>query len=133
MKTIVVAMVVAISIFSCTDKDATVPNVTEAVTNGTWRVSHFSERGNDETSDFTGYSFSFQSDGKIIATKNGAQQQGTWSESSRFNIDLGAKTDANKPLGELTDDWVIVSKTSTFISLKDDNATSNEIQEFRKN
>ena len=63
-------------------------------------------------------------------------KEGNWSESTssqRLVIDLGAKTDANKPLGELTDDWVITSKTATKINLTDDNAASNELLEFTKN
>jgi hypothetical protein len=61
-------------------------------------------------------------------------KEGTWSVSNnRFTIDLGAKSAANKPLGELTDDWVIVVKNDTKISLKDDNAAKNEVPEFSKN
>jgi hypothetical protein len=121
---------------SCTKEDNAVNNVADAVTNGTWRVTHFSERSNNETSDFNGYTFTFQSNGKIIASKNGVAKEGNWSESTSSNkliIDLGAKSDANKPLGELSDDWVIVSKTDTKINLTDDNSSSNELLEFTKN
>jgi hypothetical protein len=104
------------------------------VTTGTWRVSLFSERGQDETGDFSGYTFAFKNDGKLTAAKNGSSKEGSWSiTGNRFNIDLGIKSDANKPLGELTDDWVIVIKNDTKISLKDDNVTKNEVPEFSKN
>jgi hypothetical protein len=104
------------------------------VTTGTWRVSLFSERGQDETGDFTGYTFTFKNDGKLTVAKNGSSKEGTWSiTNNRFNIDLGIKSDANKPLGELTDDWIIVLKNDTTISLKDDNAAKNEVLEFSKN
>ena len=119
----------------CTKEDSPA-SVASAVTNGTWRVTHFSERTNNETSDFTGYTFTFQSNGKVLAAKNGVIKEGNWSESTssqKLVIDLGADTDANKPLGELTDDWVIVSKTETKINLADDNSTSNELLEFTKN
>jgi hypothetical protein len=120
----------------CTKKDSTVSSVEEAVTKGTWRVTNFSERTNNETDDFTGYTFTFLSNGKIQAAKNGIIKEGNWSESTssqKLIIDLGAKSDANKPLGELTDDWVIVSKTATKINLTDDNSSSNELLEFSKN
>lgn len=120
----------------CTKKDSAVSSVADAVTNGTWRVTHFSERTNNETSDFTGYTFTFQSNGKVLAAKNGVIKEGNWSESTssqKLVIALGTKTDANKPLGELSDEWVIVSKTETKINLADDNSSSNELLEFTKN
>ncbi|MBO9153078.1 lipocalin family protein [Chitinophaga sp. GCM10012297] len=107
-----------------------------AVTSGTWRVSHFSERGDDETGDFSGYSFSFSGNGSATAVRSGNSQTGTWSvngSSTRFSIDFGAKTDANKPLGELTDDWKVISISASEIKLTDDNATSAEFLTFAKN
>ena len=109
-------------------------NTTDIVVSGTWRVSLFTDSGNDETSDFTGYSFTFNNNGSITATKNGVSQNGTWSISSgKFNIDLGAKIDSNKPLGELTDDWKIISTSATEIKLTDDNSASAEFLTFTKN
>lgn len=108
----------------------------QAPTTGTWRVTLFSERGNDETSDFNGYVFTFDSNGSAVATKGGVNKNGTWSingSSTEFNIDFGEKNDANKPLGELTDDWEIISVTSTEIKLKDDNDASAEFLTFNQN
>ena len=111
--------------------------ISPIVTSGDWHVSLFSERGVNETSDFSGYSFLFQSDGKLIVNKGGTlQKEGTWVEdksSHKLIIDLGVKSDANKPLGELTDDWVITGKSETKISLTDDNSSRNEILEFSRN
>lgn len=136
MKRFIVAFGFASLVFAgCTKKD-TVDSVAEAVTEGTWKVTHFSERSNNETDDFSGYTFTFQSNGKVLAAKNGVIKEGNWSESAgsqRLIIDLGVKSDGNKPLGELSDDWVIVSKTDKKINLSDDNATSNELLEFTKN
>ena len=109
-------------------------DATNIVTNGTWRVTLFTDSGNDETSDFSGYSFSFNSNGVVTATWSGISKNGTWSRSSnKFNIDLGAKTDTNKPLGELTDDWQIISLSDSEIKLTDDNPLSAEFLTFTKN
>jgi hypothetical protein len=119
----------------CTKEDAP-SSVANAVTSGTWTVTHFSERSNNETSDFSGYTFTFQSNGKVLASKNGVIKEGNWSESTssqKLIIDLGPKDSNNEPLGELSDHWVIVSKTSTKINLADDNTSSNELLEFTKN
>ncbi|MCK7554508.1 hypothetical protein MKQ70_05610 [Chitinophaga sedimenti] len=101
---------------------------------GTWRVTLFSERGGDETSDFSGYTFTFADGGTATAAKGGTSKTGSWSSSSKkFNIDFGVKSDANKPLGELTDDWLVISASSTEIKLRDDNSSSAEYLTFTKN
>jgi hypothetical protein len=123
-------------VFSGCTKEDSPASVVDAITNGTWKVSHFSERTNNETDDFSGYVFTFQTNGKVLAAKNGVIKEGNWSESrssQKLVIDLGVKSDANKPLGELSDDWVITSKTATKINLTDDNSSSNELLEFTKN
>lgn len=123
---------------ACTKNNTTgiVNNVTPIVTLGEWQVSLFSERGTNQTSDFSGYSFTFQPDGKLIVLKATAiVKQGTWSEnnsSGKLIIDLGIKDNTNKPLGKLTDDWILTAKSDTKISLTDDNTTRNELLEFSK-
>ncbi|MFT3748847.1 MAG: lipocalin family protein [Agriterribacter sp.] len=109
-------------------------NQTADISNGTWRLTLFTDSGNDETADFTGYSFTFGNDGSLTVSKSGSTKTGSWSRSSNdFNIDLGEKSDNNKPLGELTDDWHIVSVTANEIKLQDDNDTSDELLNFKKN
>jgi hypothetical protein len=101
---------------------------------GTWRVTLFTDSGNDETADFSGYTFTFGSNAVLTAVKSGSSKTGTWSQGSGdFNIDLGDKTDANKPLGELTDNWEIISVSDTEIKLQDDNPASAEFLTFKKN
>jgi hypothetical protein len=106
-------------------------NPTNVVVDGTWKVTLFTDSGNDETSDFTGYTFTFNNNGIITATKSAASQNGTWSANSgKFNINLGPKDNTNKPLGELTDDWKTISSSNTEIKLKDD--SNNEFLTFTK-
>jgi hypothetical protein len=138
MKTrILSSLLIAMTVFasSCLTggSDSTTGQV---VTSGTWKVTLFTDSGNDETSDFAGYTFTFTDGGTLSAVKNGVTKTGTWSvnnSSNKFNIDLGPKIDSNKPLGELTDDWKILSNTETVIRLTDDNASSNEFLTFTKN
>lgn len=135
MKTILFSVLLSLLVFdmSCT-RNADDSNPADVAVSGTWRVTLFSERGNDETGDFAGYNFLFNTDGTLTAVKSGSTKNGTWSTGSgRFNINLGPKTDSNKPLGELTDDWQILSVSITEIRLTDDNASSNEFLTFTKN
>ncbi|MCC6289075.1 MAG: hypothetical protein IT249_14425 [Chitinophagaceae bacterium] len=117
--------------FSCKKDDN---NTNSNISDGNWRVTLFTDSGNDETSDFSGYTFTFGNDGILTATKSNTSKTGTWSRSSNdFNINLGEKSDDNKPLGELTDDWDVISVSSTEIKLKDDNDSSEEFLTFKKN
>lgn len=139
MKSIInglLAVMVIMTTACQSSNDNTDPSTTQVVTSGTWRVTLFTDSGNDETADFNGYTFTFNSDGTISAVKNAVTQAGTWSANSSSNkliIDLGPKVDTNKPLGELTDDWVIISKSTTEIRLTDDNVASNEFLTFTRN
>jgi hypothetical protein len=112
------------------------PNTSQVITSGSWRVTLFMDSGNDETSEFSGYSFVFETNGTLAAIKNGITQNGTWTireSSNKLIIDLGPKDNTNKPLGELTDDWKIISKSNTEINLTDDNASSQEFLTFTRN
>jgi hypothetical protein len=130
-----IAVIAILLLASCSTNNNT-SNAGQVATSGSWRITLFTDSGNDETSDFTGYSFTFSTSGSVTAVKNAVSQTGTWSintSSNKFNIDLGAKVDTNKPLGELTDDWKIISASETVIQLEDDNSASNERVTFTKN
>ncbi|MCW3116220.1 MAG: hypothetical protein JWM28_302 [Chitinophagaceae bacterium] len=137
MKAILAAMILLSHVFFITachkSVDAPGGNPSQVATSGTWRVTLFTDSGNDETNNFAGYNFTFNGDGSLTAAKSGGITTGSWSSSSKFNIDLGPKSDNNKPLGELTHDWHIISVSSTEIKLGDDNTASNEFLTFSKN
>lgn len=116
---------------SCT-RNLGINDATTVATSGTWRVTLFTDSGNNETTDFSGYTFVFNSGGVVTATNGGVSKNGVWSSgSSKFNIDLGPKDNTNKPLGELTDDWKIISTSDNEIKLKDD--SNAEFLTFTKN
>jgi hypothetical protein len=99
-----------------------------------WKVTLFSEPGENKTSHFSGYSFEFATNGSVSAVKNGLTINGTWLQYqnngvTKFTISLNT---TDKDLSELNDDWVLVSKSDTFISLKDDNSAKNEQLQFSK-
>ncbi|MBD0284104.1 MAG: hypothetical protein ICV79_01620 [Flavisolibacter sp.] len=120
-----IAMVSLFALFalliSCT-RHAEETNNTSTVSNGSWRVNHYMEKGIDETGDFSGYTFTFSANGVATATKGSINKNGTWSISSnKFNLNMGTNDNTNKPFGKLTDDWIITTINETVISLLDDN------------
>ena len=123
-------------IASSCNRGSTNANAGQIVISGTWKVTLFSENGIDGTANYDGYVFTFNDGGTVSVVKSGVTKTGTWSVSSSsgiFNIDLGAKVDTSKPLGQLTYSWKIHSNTETVIRLTDDNVSSTEFLTFTKN
>jgi hypothetical protein len=94
------------------------------VNSGKWKVTFYWDKDKDETSDFSGYAFEFQSNGTLLATvPGGTTVSGTWSiTSTKFIISITG-TD---PLNSMTHDWLLLEKTDTLIRLQDDNTTHQE-------
>lgn len=108
---------------SCTKTK--VENLQGQMEDGTWQITLFQEDGEDETSDYSGYSFVFRKDGAVIASTGSTSQDGTWSiGKDKSNDDSSTDYDFNLSfpevgvLGELTDDWDIVSQEEDQIVLK---------------
>ena len=88
------------------------------------------DSGTDETSDYTGYSFTFNADGSLDAVNGSTMITGTWSVTSddssddddynsTDDIDFNIFFSAPPNFEELSDDWDIVSRSSTRIELID--------------
>lgn len=84
---------------------------------GTWYVSYFFD-DTDETSDYTGYNFTFNVSGTATAVKNTTTINGSWSnyidsgdEKLEFSFD-------GSILDELEDDWEVTEYSITQIRLK---------------
>ena len=86
---------------------------------GTWRVTYFFDK-QDETDDFSGYSFQFNDDGVAIATKSSLSVQGSWNTEdssdgiTKLYIDFGP----GEPLEELNEDWKVVGNTGAKVTLE---------------
>lgn len=92
--------------------------IEDELTDGVWYVTYFFD-DYDETSDFNGYAFTFNTDGSAVAD-NGMQTTGSWStymDSGVEKLDLNFGT--MDPLEELQDDWEIISVSSDEIKLRD--------------
>jgi len=92
---------------------------------GNWTITYFFDTDSDESSDFNGYTFTFADTGVLTATNGSSTIIGTWSvtnsSSSSSNSDLDFNISFVSPpdFEELSDDWDIISYTSTKIELID--------------
>lgn len=121
-------------IMSCSSDDDSSPNnlspveVENTMQNGTWSITNFVDSGINETEDFTGYDFTFESSG-ILNTSNGNNNfSGTWSvtnsnsnDDSPDDSDLDFNINFNFPedFQDLSDDWDIISHSPNKIELTD--------------
>lgn len=111
------------------DNSAEIQEVVNLAQSGTWIVTYFFDTDSDETSDFAGYQFSFDSDGILAATNGSSTITGTWSvtnDSSSSNsrtddddIDFNISFSSPADFEELSDDWDIVSTSTNKIELID--------------
>ncbi len=108
--------------------------VEQIAEDGSWRITRFVDSGQDETNDFTGYTFQFETNGLITATNGNRTVEGNWSvlddDSNSSSDDDGNSTDdddfniffpvpATDDFEDLNDDWDIISVSNTQIELLD--------------
>lgn len=99
--------------------------VINTVNNGTWRITFYSDSGVDETTNFSGYNFTFGASSVLTATNGTNSYVGTWSVTSDNSLDDSPSNDLDFNIAfsapanflELTDDWNIISYTATNIQL----------------
>lgn len=128
---VLIAVIVLFIPSACSDDDDTQSTsvdptpVINTVNNGTWRVTLFNDSGNVETSNFTGYNFTFGPSSVLTAINGSTTVTGTWSvtsdnsgdDSPSNDLDFNIAFSAPANFVELTEDWNIISYTSTKIEL----------------
>jgi hypothetical protein len=129
----IVLLLVTVFFLSCSSDDSnsngtnSISSVTSIVASGTWKITYYFDTDKEETSNFSGYNFTFGSNGVLTATNGTLTQTGTWSvtdsnsndDNSISDLDFNIAFASPATFNELTDDWEIIERTSTVIKLKD--------------
>ena len=106
---------------------ALIADVENTVESGNWVITYYFD-STDETSDYNGFVFTFNSNGTLTATDGNNTYSGTWSVTDSSNsssssndddVDFNIFFSSPQDFAELSDDWEIVSYTSTKIELTD--------------
>jgi hypothetical protein len=90
------------------------------VKQGKWKVNQYRDNGVDETNNYTGYEFQFKPNGVLVAKKDENLLNGTWksvSEKRKAKLYVGFKSSSQ--LDELSEDWVLLSRSQNSIELAD--------------
>jgi hypothetical protein len=135
---LVAFILMALGISSCSsdtaddnlqNSEASVQAITNLAVSGTWSISSFVDSGTDETNNFNGYGFTFNSDGSLLAENGLETITGTWSVTSddssddsddydsSDDIDFNLFFSAPPDFAELSEDWDIVSRSASRIEL----------------
>jgi hypothetical protein len=109
------------------DNSAEINAIANSMESGNWTITYFYDTDSDETSDFNGYTFNFAANGVLTATNGVNTYTGTWSvtddssssSSSDGDIDFNIAFSSPPDFEELSDDWDIISYSSTEIKLVD--------------
>lgn len=110
------------------------PSSSTSVASGKWRIGYYYDKTKEETSDYSGNTFEFNSNNTITVIRNGQTISGTWnqiSDDGKQKMVLTFNTTDEKVL-ELADDWVIDSKTDNEIKLSGDSKSGTETLHFVK-
>lgn len=99
---------------------------------GEWQITYFYDTDQDETGNFSGYSFSFNESGALVAVNGNTTVTGTWSitdNSGSSSDDDGSSSDNDNDFNivfaspdefsDLSDDWDIISISDLKIELID--------------
>lgn len=125
-------ILLAVLVISCSKDDSNDTNdnsntnqatqANQIAQTGTWRISYFWDTDKDETSNFTGYEFSFNSDGSLVATNGTDTVNGTWSvtnSSSDVDFNIMFAVPQSSDFEDLNDDWDIISVNDNMMELTD--------------
>ena len=103
------------------------------LTSGSWKLSYFLNNNNDQTLNYTGYNFVFNTNKSCIAVKNAVTTNGKWSNSisggkSKFRLKFDGLN-----LDELGKKWKVIQYSNTLIKLKNDDKKEDKFLNFTKN
>lgn len=96
--------------------------VAPVITNGSWKVALYMDSNNNQTNDFSGYTFTFNPSGEIKAVKNGTEITGNWSENNIAKKVTLYFSSGDPILEKLNVGWVISNVTSSQLDLENKDA-----------
>jgi len=134
---VLVVLSIVMGIVSCSDDDRLInlppqnQNLTQTqietnVQLGTWRITLFIDSGVDDTKDFAGYKFIFNTNGVLDSSNGVKEYEGTWSisdsnsnDDSPNDLDFNIHFNLTNDFEDLNEDWDFISNSATKIELID--------------
>jgi hypothetical protein len=138
---------------SCSSSDKPLPivppastaNIVATASQGTWHVTKYIDHTDDQTTHFTGYTFSFGPNNVLTATNADGTTTvtGSWNVTNNMTgddsptnpIDFNILFSAPPDFEDISDDWDIISLSATKIEMTDVSGSSSNTDfiTFEKN
>ena len=117
---------------TCTDNSIKPLDFIQIITNNSWRISYYF-KDKDQTLSYDGYKFVFNSNFKVVATKNGIVYNGTW----ETKVDNGIREFKIKfesdLLNDLDEGWKIIEFNDSQLRFRNqDGNNENDYLYFEK-
>jgi hypothetical protein len=129
MKALRLIFIFTILVWACDDDSSPNSNqgkIENIAKEGTWRITYFYDTDKEETTNYTGYNFTFGASSVLTATNGTNTYTGIWSitdsnsnDDSMDDLHYNIAFTAPPAFEELSDDWDIIEITATKIKLID--------------
>jgi len=96
--------------------------VIKAMTDGQWKITKFTQNGNDITSSFSSYKFQYYSNKTVDAILNGVKERtGTWDGDAVTMTTSASFPGAPDPIALINGSWNITKNSWTYVEAKQTN------------
>lgn len=115
-------IMIAVAVSSCSKDDGSPANPSQTqdnVQSGTLRVTLYNDSGENRTSYFNGFSFTFNANGSLTAVNGTVTHNGTYSvykDSGDTKLDITFQATSG-PFEEISEDWKVISQSPIKIEL----------------
>lgn len=101
------------------DDDVDDSNLVAVLVNGKWKIKYFFDE-EDQTGEFTGFTFTFYANGTASASNGSIEVVGTWAtHGDDGELELSLDFGENSPFDEIEEDWEVAQFTTSLLTLKD--------------
>lgn len=135
MKKVILIFSVALLLAGCkkTVEKIVGDAIIQAMTNGQWVVTSFTQNGTDITSSFSAYKFKYYSNKTVDAIKNGSvEMTGNWDGDATTMTTSANFAAATNPLSLVNGTWHITNNSWTYIAVTQTNGSETKTMRLDK-
>ena len=101
--------------------------VIQAMTNGQWKITKFTQNGTDITSSFSAYKFQYYSDKTVDAIYNGVKERtGNWDGNASAMTTWANFPSAPNPISLINGTWNITRNSWDYVEAQQTNVTETK-------
>jgi hypothetical protein len=108
----------------CPENNIVTLDLNEVIRKGSWDIPYYFD-DSEKTSSYSGYSFVFENDNSVVATKGGTSETGQWESSVQNNVRELKLTFSSALLSKLNNNWKLFEFNNSQIRLRDVSSSTN--------